>query len=183
MVVACQTFTHGALTAMAGHRGDHVVVAGASTRAAALPAPTPHPVTVLDGTRRAPWEAQMHAANPAADAPVQLSVPAPVQHLLADFTGPHAAMAGAHLLGAVLVGLWLARGEQLVWALISLSAQTAGSVIHALVAALNGPAVSGYDAGALLVGRRDTAQACASKPTRWFNVATARRGPPALAGI
>jgi hypothetical protein len=182
MVVACQTFTHGALTAMAGHRGDHVVAGAASSRAA-LPVPTPQPVTVLDGTGRAPWEAQMHAANPTAGAPVQLSVPAPVQHLLADFTGPHAAMACAHLLGAVLVGLWLARGEQLLWSLISLGAQTAGSVIHALVAALNGPAVSRYDVGALLVGRRGTAEACASEPTRWFTTATARRGPPALAGI
>ena len=42
---------------------------------------------------------------------MQLSVPYPIQHLMADLTGAHALMAGTHLLAAIVVGLWLAKGS------------------------------------------------------------------------
>lgn len=185
MVIASQTFTHGALTAVAGHRGDHrtVDVAGSAARLAPLPVPPRSPVTVMDGAQRAPWGEQMQAANPASGRPIQLSVPAPVQHLIADFTGPHAAMAAAHLVGAALLGLWLARGEQLVWSLISLSTRSAAQVIGALVAAMTSPAVLA-STGRM---RRSTPVAATdvhgSWSVRWFTPASALRGPPVLAGL
>lgn len=183
MVMASQTFTHGALTAVAGHRGDHRLGAVAPPSGTPAPVPTPSrsPITVMDGGHRAPWGDQMHAANPAADAPVQLSVPAPLAHLIADFTGPHAAMAAAHLVGAALLGLWLARGEQLVWSLVALSARGGANAINALVAALTSPAAVGHLGAPLRTGPVSAAAAEASRPVRWFTPAAALRGPPALA--
>lgn len=185
MVIASQTFTHGVLTAVAGHRGDHLA-AGSASRSAALPTrlpvPPPSPVTVMDGSRRAPWGEQMHAANPSAGAPIQLSVPSPLQHLVADFTGPHAFMAAAHLLGAAVLGLWLARGERLVWSLVSLSARSGAQVISALVAAMTAPGAAQYVGRLLRTGPATAQDAEASRPVRWFTPAAALRGPPALAG-
>ncbi len=184
MVMASQTFTHGALTAVAGHRGDHRV--GSLARSAATPSPLRPPprtpVTVMDGGHRAPWSEQMHAANPAAGAPVQLSVPAPVAHLVADFTGPHAAMAVAHLVGAALLGLWLARGERLVWSLVALSARTGANAISALVTAMRCPAALGHLGRVRRTATVSATDAEASRPVRWFTPAAALRGPPVLAG-
>ncbi len=179
MVMAVQTFTHGALTAMSGHRGDPVI---ASSTSHPKPLPVP-PATVMDGSQRAPWGDQMHAANPAAGAPVQLSVPAPVQHLIADFTGPHALMAIAHLVAAAAVGLWLARGEQLVWSLVSLSAQSAVAFASSIVAVLRGPAVTRHLGPVTATRGAAPEDAGLSRPVRWFTPAAARRGPPVLAGV
>lgn len=115
LVVTGQTFLHGALTAMSGHRGDH-------------PSPV-HAVapghlgarSVGDG-RRVGWLHDQLYPGQASDPSAQLSVPAPVQHLLADLTGPHAMMAVAHLAAAAVMGLWIARGERALWAILSLGA-------------------------------------------------------------
>jgi hypothetical protein len=64
---------------------------------------------------------QYYAGHPSGEQ-VRLTVPFPVQHLLADMTQQHAAMALGHLLAAVAVGLWLARGERALWALLALTA-------------------------------------------------------------
>lgn len=114
LVVSGQTLIHGALTAMSGHRGDPPL-----SRSRVHHAPVAVPSG--DGRRVGSLYEQVYATQPGA-ARTPLTVPAPVQHLLADLTGPHAAMALAHLLAAVLVGLWLSRGERALWALIAITA-------------------------------------------------------------
>ena len=46
-----------------------------------------------------------------------------LHHLLADLTPAQAPMALAHLVAAALAGLWLARGERLLWNTLRLAAQ------------------------------------------------------------
>ncbi len=117
LVVAGQTFVHGALTAMSGHRGDPPL-----TRSVlhATPMATGQ-VHVGDGRRSGSLYDQLYGAGPTVRQ-ADLTVPAPVQHLLADLTGPHAVMAVAHLVAAVLLGLWLAVGERALWAILTLGA-------------------------------------------------------------
>ena len=119
LVMAGQTFFHAALTALAGHAGDPPLVragAGAATTQTMLP--------VLDGRRAGSVYEQLSAQHAAA-ATTPLSVPAPVQHLLADLTGPHAVMAIAHLLAAAVVGWWLAKGERALWDVIAAGSDVA----------------------------------------------------------
>jgi len=52
--------------------------------------------------------AEHHAAGPGSA----------LEHLTSDLSGPHAVMAVAHALAAVVVGLWLASGERALWALV-----------------------------------------------------------------
>ncbi|QWZ08750.1 hypothetical protein KRR39_02525 [Nocardioides panacis] len=124
LLMAGQTFIHGALTAMSGHRGDpplaRTVVPRVPVRAAHVPAG--------DGRRVGSLYDQLYAQQPGA-ARTQLTVPAPVQHLLADLTGPHAVMALAHLAAAAVVGLWLARGERALWSIFAIAADGLGAVV------------------------------------------------------
>ena len=175
MVVACQTFTHLVLTAAVGHRGDRL------TGAAATPPPPPAPVAAMSGGARGTWMDQVQAANPAAHAPVQLSVPAPLQHLLLDFTGPHALMAVAHVAAAALLGCWLARGEQMLWSLLSLSAQRAVSATRVLILTLRHPVALWSPTATRITQHADHRPT--SRPVRWFTSATAGRGPPLIAGL
>ena len=75
------------------------------------------------------------AAGAAGD-DAHLSVPAPVMHLVADMTGPHAAMALAHLAAAAVVGLWLALGERALWTVIALADRRVRCLVHAVTAAI-----------------------------------------------
>lgn len=63
-----------------------------------------------DGRRTGSLYEQMWSGQPSATY-TQLTVPAPIQHLLADLIGPHAVMTLAHLAAAVVVGAWLAMGR------------------------------------------------------------------------
>ncbi len=180
MVMGCQTFTHLVLTAAVGHRGDRIASPVPAPRSLPL-VPTPSVLTGPGGGSGA-WMDQVHAANPAPDGPVRLSVPAPVQHLLLDFTGPHALMALAHLVGAAVLGCWLARGERLLWALISLSARATVVAARVLALALRRPlpvCSSPPDAR-----RHQGAEwQLMPRPVRWFTSASASRGPPLPAGL
>ncbi|HET7736727.1 MAG TPA: hypothetical protein VFK52_12170 [Nocardioidaceae bacterium] len=103
LVALGQSLVHVVLTALVGHVGDPV----AATRQL-------HPVgagqrtgTFFDQTMPPPTE-------------VALSTPPWITHLVAELSGPHAFMAVTHLAAAVLVGLWLASGEQALLALLQL---------------------------------------------------------------
>jgi hypothetical protein len=118
LLVGGQTFIHGGLTALAGHRGDPPLVR------TPVAAPVPDFRTASGaGGRVGSLMDQFYAGQPgiAAGERVQLAVPYPVQHLIADLTGAHAAMALGHLAAAVVVGLWLAMGERALWAVLTLT--------------------------------------------------------------
>jgi hypothetical protein len=128
-----QTFIHGGLTSLAGHRGDPPLVRAP----AAAPSVAP-PFGTTDGRRVGSLLDQFYAAQSASGSGsgrVELVVPSPVQHLIADLTGPHAAMAVGHLAAAVVVGLWLAMGEKALWAIFALTGDLAARVIDATVRA------------------------------------------------
>ena len=127
LTVGGQTFIHAALTMTAGHAGDPPA---AATRP---PAPT-LPVDAGAGRRTGSLLDQYTAAQPATD--TELVLPAGVRHLVADMTGAHAPMMVVHLLAAALVGLWLAVGEQALWALVALAAGAAVPRLGLLLAAV-----------------------------------------------
>ena len=113
LLVAGQTFVHGVLTMAAGHGGD-------PSPASSPASSSPHLAALPTGADRrgSTFQEVVHVAPPdAASGPV---VPEPVAHLLADLTGAHAPMAVAHLVAAAVVGVWLARGEQALLALLRL---------------------------------------------------------------
>jgi hypothetical protein len=124
LLIGGQTFIHGGLTALAGHRGDPPLV---RTPVAAHLAATPGA-----GRRVGSLLDQFNAVAPGArpGQRVELAVPYPVQHLLADLTGAHAAMAVAHLTAAVVVGLWLAMGERALWTVLRLAGDLAARVLE-----------------------------------------------------
>lgn len=176
LVIAGQTFIHGALTALSGHKGDPP----SSRSEAAGPAAV---VPAGEGRRVGSLYDQVYAGHPGA-ARTQLAVPAPVEHLLADLTGPHAVMALAHLVAAVLVGLWLARGEHALWELLRVAADGVRELlVRTLVACCDriaglGRVVNGSLRLRLAVG----AQWQPIEPATITMLARSvvRRGPPAL---
>lgn len=126
LVMAGQTFFHGALTALAGHAGDPPLArstSGVAIRAVAMP--------VGGGGRTGSVVDQLSAHHGGVS--TDLSVPAPVQHLLADLTGPHALMAAGHLLAAAVVGLWLAKGERALWVALRVGSDVARLALTAVL--------------------------------------------------
>jgi hypothetical protein len=118
LLVGAQTFIHGGLTALAGHRGDPPLIRAP----AAAPLPDFRTASGAAG-RVGSLMDQFYAGQPgsAAGQRVELAVPYPVQHLIADLTQAHAVMALGHLGAAVLVGLWLAMGERALWTVLTLT--------------------------------------------------------------
>lgn len=116
-----QFATHLMLTALAGHAGDHRPVRAASTYAQ-------EPIT--DGRARSGslHDLMMGRVEPTTGSDFVL--PHWASHVVDDVTGPHAAMAVAHLAAAVIVAWWLARGEQALWTVLAL---LGASVMQALV--------------------------------------------------
>lgn len=165
LLVAGQTFIHGALTASSGHRGDPTL----------RTAPTPLPLPPVTPSKGGTFADQVNATVPQTS--TQLVMPAPVQHLVNDLTGPHAVMALAHVAAAVAIGLWLAQGERLLWALLALTLRSSLGLVEALVAVV-------VAAGGGL--RRPVVRpvSWAAPPGAPSRVALAprvtRRGPPAL---
>lgn len=148
LLVGGQTLVHLFLTVTAGHRGD--------ARPAATRHLTPSALPTVDGHRVGSLQDQYHATI--GSAPVQPSLP--VGHLAADLSA-HAPMMAAHLLAAVLLGLWLAVGERSLWTLVALGSAAllrplllAWALVHArvvtpvtdLVSLPDGPAGTGTSA-------------------------------------
>jgi hypothetical protein len=179
LLMAGQTFIHGALTAMAGHQGDPPLAR------TPVPQPVQHlPVAATgDGRRVGSLYDQLYANQPRPA--TQLTVPAPVQHLIADMTGPHALMALAHLAAAAVVGLWLAVGERALWTVLALMNDGIRAVVAATVVAY-------YAILALLAPSGDESARQARAPTcgyepdgltpriRALARILVRRGPPRL---
>lgn len=129
LIMAGQTFVHGALTALSGHRGDPPLQRAATTPSFTPPVPVPH-----GQGRRGSYHDLAYAQQHPGSGHVALTVPAPVQHVLADLTGPHAAMALAHLAAAAVVGVWLALGERALWTILALVADGTRFVVSAAAA-------------------------------------------------
>lgn len=121
LVVGGQGFVHTGLAAMAGHRGDPVTAAPHHT---ITPKAVPRTGSYYDQ-----W-AQAHPSDGAAPA-----VPAWLVHAVAD-VAEHPAMALAHVLAAMAVGLWLAVGERALFAVIALTAALAVALVRRLSEAL-----------------------------------------------
>ncbi|MEP7090479.1 MAG: hypothetical protein ABI776_10270 [Nocardioidaceae bacterium] len=177
LLVAGQTFIHGALTGLAGHRGDPPLTRVAA--AGLTPRPTMAPG---DGRRIGSLYAQMYTTPPGA-ARTQLSVPAPVQHLMADLTGPHAAMALAHLAAAVAIGLWLAKGERALWTLVGLMTDEVRAMVRPVLPGTSG-IVTLIGTALLRLARAhpefgDSPRALPPRP-HLLDGAVVRRGPPTL---
>ncbi len=130
MLMVGQTFFHAALTALSGHHGDPSLTASPAGSAPAL-STAPVPMVGGEGRRVGSLYDQFYPGRTPAPA-VGFEVPAPLQHLLADFTGPHALMAIAHLVAAAVLGLWIAHGERAVWVVLSAGADVAQHRIAAL---------------------------------------------------
>lgn len=158
LTVGGQTFVHGVLTMTSGHVGD--------TPASAGPAPAPPPMPA--GGSGSLME-QYEAARPQVEA--QLALPAGVQHLVSDLTGPHAPMMVLHLLAAALVGIWLAVGERALWTVLALAVAAAVPVLRLAL---------GWSVPASV--RVPTAGSAPSAPAHLVTLARSvvRRGPPAL---
>lgn len=129
LVVAGQAFIHTALTASSGHAGDPHAASPAST-------PIDDPVSLAGTGRSGSLHDIYERGSLARGAGGQLVVPDWAQHLVDDLTGPHAAMAVAHVVAAALVGLWLASGERALWALIRLSRDAVATTVQQLSTAL-----------------------------------------------
>lgn len=179
LLMAGQTLIHGVMTALGGHRGDPPLTpAQGGPAASALPAD----LAATGGRRVGSLYDQVYAGvDPAGAA---LSIPAPVQHLIADFTGAHAVMALAHLAAAALVGLWLAVGERALWTVLTLVAESARPAVAGLLATFALAVAHLRPVGEALAHARRLGIARA--PTRLRRTSdllarsVVRRGPPAL---
>lgn len=114
-----QTLLHVLLGATAGHVGDDAPAAttdlGTTGRGTTVPGATGS-LPMVDGRRLGSLQ-DAYAPVAGVDAPRPVL---PVGHLLDDVQA-NAPMMAAHLAVAVLVGLWLARGERALWTLVALA--------------------------------------------------------------
>ncbi len=177
LLVLEQTVVHGGLTALAGHAstgpGGAAHAESAPTglgQAAALPG---------GGSRSGSYQDLVHAVHGSEVA--TLTLPTPVQHVLADLSGPNALMAVGHLVAAVGVALWLAWGERALWTVIGL---TVRGVRETVLARLPGHrlAVLARTAAANATTPRCPAKPEHDLPPRLVLVhrVVRHRGPPAL---
>lgn len=176
LLVAGQALIHVTLTAMSGHRGDPVH---------RLPAHAPHtelPQPAGTGHLVGSSHDQLRSHEPVV---TQMPLPVPVQHLIADLTGPSALMALAHLAAAAAVGLWLASGEKALWAVLALAADRVCELVKATVC-LYGRFLRTLGRAAcdrlLNLGRTTAAAPTDQKAPTLLLLARAvvRRGPPPL---
>lgn len=108
-VLAGQTWVHGILSAVSGHRGDPTI------DVTSLPSPAPVPVqgagTLLEQYRDA-YSGVSPSPHPGQDW---------FLHQVDHFVGQGPLMLLAHLGGALAVGLFLAVGEEALWAMLALA--------------------------------------------------------------
>ena len=158
LTVLGQAGIHIVLSATAGHSGD--------THVSAVPAPA----AVERGGRRTGSLHDFYLSSQ----PVPSSAESgdSLGHLVADLTS-HGPMMLAHLLAAALVGLWLAVGEQALWALLALTAGVLVLAVSWLGVVVVRPAVT---------SRLVLARAWRLPPPRTAVIARSvvRRGPPVL---
>lgn len=161
LVVAGQTLLHLALTMSAGHVGDPVATAGPARRTALDVLPT------VEGQRQgslldaySSMSSGQHAATPTL----------PVGHLVADLRS-HATMMAAHVVVAVVVGLWLAYGERCLFTLLALTGRRLVLALDLLVArpVLRRPRLRPVPVHRLPI-----------RPADWLARPGTRRGPPLL---
>lgn len=163
-----QFATHLMLTALAGHDGDHRPVRVPLTNAQERIA------DVDSGRSGSLHDLMMGRVEPSTDGDFVL--PHWASHIVDDVTGPHAAMAVAHLAAAAIVAWWLARGEQALWTVLTL---LGASVMQALVRL-----IAAYDI-APLFARPSTPGTVQAQ--RWclllapMTGGLGRRGPPLIA--
>lgn len=163
-----QFATHLMLTALAGHAGDHRPVRAPSTH-------REESVANLGSDRRGSlFDLTVGRVEPASGG--EFVMPHWVTHLFDDLTGPHAAMALAHLAAAVVVAWWLAQGESALWTTLVL---LGASVVRALTRL-----VSAYRVTALLARPSTTRTTAAQQRPRRLLAPLAgglgRRGPPLI---
>lgn len=107
-----QFATHLMLTALAGHAGDNGSVrAPAGHREESV-------ANMATGRRGSLYDLTLGPVEPPSGG--EFVVPHWLTHVLDDLTGPHAAMAVAHLAAAAVVAWWLAQGESALWTIIAL---------------------------------------------------------------
>jgi hypothetical protein len=177
LLMAGQAMIHAALTSLAGHRGD-------PAPSSAAPVPSPEPLSLgADGRRVGSLYDQVYGSQTGVS-PTSLSVPAPIQHLLADVTGPNALMALAHFAAAAVIGLWLAVGERALWTVLALTVDgVRGLVRHAFAVRESVVAARSAALACMLMLRsRAVTVEPPHLPPRWLLLARSvvRRGPPAL---
>ena len=170
LTVTGQTVVHGFLTALSGHRGDPPL------RRVAAVTPSLHAQVPTGQGRRGSYFDLAYAPGHQGSS-TQLVLPAPVQHLMADLTGPHALMALAHVAAAVVVGLWLAVGERALWHLVALATDGARRVVAAACASY---ALVRLAARSVLppLPLRETGPV--PRPSQVLDRIVVRRGPPLL---
>ena len=163
-----QFATHVMLTALAGHAGDHRPASSPSTQRQEF-------VAGVGSERRGSfYDLTMGPVEPANGG--EFVIPHWVTHLLDDLTGPHAAMALAHLAAAVVVAWWLAQGESALWTILLL---LGASVVRALTRLVAVHRVT------TPLARASTTRSTAAelRPPRRLAPLTgglARRGPPLI---
>lgn len=167
LVAGGQFVTHLMLTALAGHAGDHQ-----TSRAATSTTPSPKSSMAAAGSSRrgSLYDLTMPQAG---DGPGDgVATPHWLTHVVDDLTGPHALMAFAHLVAAVVVACWLTLGERTLWRLIMLLGTTVGRTLGCLTP-VGMPAVFAARVG-LAPEWRDGIQ----RPRDPLTGGAARRGPP-----
>lgn len=168
-VVLAQTGWHLVLSLLAGHAGD-TPVATATTQP-----PAPLPATFGEGRRTGSLHEVYAAMVPPAPAPAPTgSGDGLVAHQVAHVVDQGPLMVLAHAAGAVLLGVFLARGEAALWRLVSLVAATLERALVAGVLCAAGP-LGTPRCGACVV--RASQVLHPSCPAR---SAPRRRGPPFL---
>jgi hypothetical protein len=178
MLVLEQTFVHGGLTSTAGHAGQALQPGPAGGSDAAASSALGSRLAEA-GDRTGSFQELAHGVHATGSA--TLAVPAPVQHLLADMTGPHAVMAVAHVLAAVAVGLWLACGERALWTVLGLSLRGIRTAMAHRVAVLDLAARAGMVAGVPAVRSPPMGHEHALPPRLALTCRVVwHRGPPAL---
>jgi hypothetical protein len=158
LLVGGQALIHLALTLSAGHVGDRRAPVTAAEPAGLVSLP------VVDGRRVGSLQ-DAYLGTPSDGV-----TPVLPGHLVADLQA-HAPMMLAHLVAAALVGLWLARGERLLWNVAVLT----GRRLLALVTAVAPVAVPVVSAASY-----DALHAPAGPRSVWLTRPDSRRGPPLL---
>lgn len=166
MLVGGQTAIHVVLSVSAGHAGDGSAHAGAHS---AMP-PKVGTLPTVDGRRVGSLQDAYDGISGHAGAP---DPALPVGHLLSDLSA-HAPMMAVHLAAAVLVGLWLAYGEQFLWSILALT----GRRLLVAAWALGVPVLQPAPRLAATADRVPVRP----RPT-WYVRPHSRRGPPALLAI
>lgn len=162
MTVLGQAGVHVVLTMTAGHGGHP---AGPAVARVAPPTST-----AGTGRRTGSLHEFYLAGQPV---PPTDGGPDPIAHLLADVTSAQAPMMLAHLGAAVLVGLWLAAGEQALWAVLALTAAPLLAAVGVLAAAILVPAPPRHRPAPVRTAPAPLLPAIVAR-------AVVRRGPPVL---